>query len=302
MKRLKCILILSVLTIPILFSQSDSRNGYTLPTEGLFRIFVVFAEAVGDPNYNQVINGWSAGQLPDNSNSFIDTEINSNYQSYISRYFDEISFGRLQVVGDYYPQLLQIPYTSANYYGVFNKLNELCGGNQLITHNNLNFPDDFDLWNLRAYPLEGQTKQNIPDGYIDCIFVFWRINSHMSRDGGQFYPSYNLYKPISNKSGISSFGYVYTDDITVFQHEFAHGIVGSNQFHSAPQNNGTAMFIEDYPGFSILSGRQLKQITLSERGEGSVTINGSELTAGIYLYALIADGREVDVKRMILTE
>jgi hypothetical protein len=32
------------------------------------------------------------------------------------------------------------------------------------------------------------------------------------------------------------------------------------------------------------------------------TIKGSELRAGMYLYALIADGQEVDVKQMILTE
>jgi hypothetical protein len=51
-----------------------------------------------------------------------------------------------------------------------------------------------------------------------------------------------------------------------------------------------------------MQGNQLKQIALSVRGEGSVTVHGSELTAGIYLYALLADGKEVDVKRMILTE
>ena len=37
-------------------------------------------------------------------------------------------------------------------------------------------------------------------------------------------------------------------------------------------------------------------------GDGSETISGSQFSAGIYLYALIADGKEVDVKRMILTE
>jgi hypothetical protein len=31
-------------------------------------------------------------------------------------------------------------------------------------------------------------------------------------------------------------------------------------------------------------------------------ISGSEFSAGIYLYALIADGKEIDMKRMILTE
>ena len=51
-----------------------------------------------------------------------------------------------------------------------------------------------------------------------------------------------------------------------------------------------------------LQGVQLKQIMLTQRGNGSETISGSQFSAGIYLYALIADGKEVDVKRMILTE
>jgi hypothetical protein len=32
------------------------------------------------------------------------------------------------------------------------------------------------------------------------------------------------------------------------------------------------------------------------------TIQGSEFQAGMYLYSLIADGKEVDTKRMILTK
>jgi hypothetical protein len=54
--------------------------------------------------------------------------------------------------------------------------------------------------------------------------------------------------------------------------------------------------------FYDLQGKQLKKITVLQRGEGSETILGSEFTPGIYLYALIADGQEVGVKRMILTE
>jgi len=49
-------------------------------------------------------------------------------------------------------------------------------------------------------------------------------------------------------------------------------------------------------------GKQLRQIALSGKGEGSQLIHGSQFSPGIYLYALIADGQEVDVKRMILTE
>ena len=51
-----------------------------------------------------------------------------------------------------------------------------------------------------------------------------------------------------------------------------------------------------------LQGTQLKQILITQRGEGSQWISGSELSAGMYLYALIVDGKEVATKRMILTK
>lgn len=51
-----------------------------------------------------------------------------------------------------------------------------------------------------------------------------------------------------------------------------------------------------------MQGKQLQQIALTQRGEGAELISASQLDPGIYLYALIADGQEVDVKRMILTE
>jgi trimeric autotransporter adhesin len=51
-----------------------------------------------------------------------------------------------------------------------------------------------------------------------------------------------------------------------------------------------------------LEGKQMKNIQVSDRGEVSVKISGSELSAGTYLYALIADGKVVDTKRMILTQ
>jgi len=51
-----------------------------------------------------------------------------------------------------------------------------------------------------------------------------------------------------------------------------------------------------------LEGKQMKSIQVNDRGEVLVKILGSELSAGMYLYALIADGKVVDTKRMILTE
>jgi hypothetical protein len=50
-----------------------------------------------------------------------------------------------------------------------------------------------------------------------------------------------------------------------------------------------------------MQGVQIKQIVVNARGNTSVTIEGNSLKAGMYLYTLIADGKEVDTKKMILT-
>jgi len=64
-----------------------------------------------------------------------------------------------------------------------------------------------------------------------------------------------------------------------------------------PQNVATASL-----AFFDLQGRQIKQITLTQRGEGEEFISGSQFAPGIYIYALIADGQAVAVKQMIITE
>lgn len=51
-----------------------------------------------------------------------------------------------------------------------------------------------------------------------------------------------------------------------------------------------------------LQGNLLITENIEGAGNGSVTINGSNLTPGMYVYSLLIDGLEVDTKRMILTE
>jgi len=51
-----------------------------------------------------------------------------------------------------------------------------------------------------------------------------------------------------------------------------------------------------------MNGVQLKSYPITQRDKGNITIQGSELNAGIYLYTLIADGKVIDTKRMILTK
>ena len=51
-----------------------------------------------------------------------------------------------------------------------------------------------------------------------------------------------------------------------------------------------------------MNGEQITEYAITERGEASVVIDGGSLNAGMYLYALIADGQVIDTKRMILTK
>jgi hypothetical protein len=50
-----------------------------------------------------------------------------------------------------------------------------------------------------------------------------------------------------------------------------------------------------------MQGYQIENYYLSTFGEGSITIQGGSMQPGMYMYTLIADGREVDTKKMILT-
>jgi len=51
-----------------------------------------------------------------------------------------------------------------------------------------------------------------------------------------------------------------------------------------------------------MQGKYIKTYPIINKKEGSTEINGGDLQPGMYLYSLIIDGKEIDTKRMILTE
>lgn len=62
-----------------------------------------------------------------------------------------------------------------------------------------------------------------------------------------------------------------------------------------PSSTQAALFVYD------MQGKQLHRYALPIVKKGSLTIYANEYTAGMYLYSLQVDGREIDTKRMILT-
>jgi len=61
-------------------------------------------------------------------------------------------------------------------------------------------------------------------------------------------------------------------------------------------NTGTAAYIN----VNTLDGKVIKHINLS-MGSGSVTISGSDLSAGTYTYSLYVDNNVIDTKIMVIT-
>lgn len=81
------------------------------------------------------------------------------------------------------------------------------------------------------------------------------------------------------------------------------------QNHPNPFNTSTVIectlphSIEDASIYIYdLQGKQVKRMSITERGLVSMVIDASTLQPGMYIYALIADGIEIDSKKMILTD
>jgi hypothetical protein len=49
-----------------------------------------------------------------------------------------------------------------------------------------------------------------------------------------------------------------------------------------------------------MQGTLIKQYQILNNGESYLSIPGGEYKAGMYLYTLIVDGKEIDTKRMVL--
>ena len=73
------------------------------------------------------------------------------------------------------------------------------------------------------------------------------------------------------------------------------------------QSTKIEMYIPEEAGKAILNiynleGYQLQSNVISTRGHVYLTLDGAAMTPGMYLYTLIIDGKEIETKRMILTE
>lgn len=139
-------------------TTSGSSAPY-LPTSGNIKVFVIFAQFRDDPNTNN--NGWAKNSYPDWANTFVNSSSGGTYPwNNLSHYFNEMSNGTYQVIGDVYDALVTTDYDES-YYSSIGQVNR-----EIIM--------EVDPYvNFAEYDnLNGSSSGS--DGKVDFIYIIYR--------------------------------------------------------------------------------------------------------------------------------
>jgi hypothetical protein len=107
----------------------------------------------------------------------------------------------------------------------------------------------------------------------------------------------NLSQKVSGTTGLNSANGSVETGFQMSQNEpnpFTHETVVK---YTLPQTVASA-FMAVYD----LSGKQISTFPINQEGSASITITSEKLAAGIYIYSIVADGKVVDSKRMIVAD
>ncbi|MDD2564075.1 MAG: NosD domain-containing protein, partial [Salinivirgaceae bacterium] len=241
MTKKTTLIVFIVLSLLIkLNGQIDSRNGWIHTGHDTVRVFMVFAEMINDPNYSWQNARWPKGEMPNNPQDYFEPNINGEIDAYITKYFNQASFGNFIMLGDYYPNLIQIDYNQANYSGVSDVYTALNNtpGDDIITANGLSFKNDFDQWAGYTNQSEGLPKIKVSNNKIDVFILLWRVNSNYSAEHNSGVGYTSPWGGTFNIKGVEGYDtFIFMKDLAScpdgqIAHEYAHNYLGGNNFHT----------------------------------------------------------------------
>lgn len=270
----------------------SSRFGNEASASGTARLFIVFADVVDDPS-TAYVPGWNPNELPRYKDSVVDYAMSNSLVSYCSRLFQDASFGRLNVIGDYYPTLLTF-YSSeisaddkTGVKAVASRLDRMLS--PILTAHGYEL-SDFDLWDL-SVDYKYKQKPNVDNNNIDFLVVVWRHNSHFrsERSGGKTGRVRNT--TIMGK-GVDHYIVVYYDKASeCLSHEFSHILLGGNEYHTGGAGAGIGHFLSNIGGYGILSS--FNNNLLSCNAWDRWWLGWKPLDKQYYISALTTDGNDL---------
>ncbi|MBP7400374.1 MAG: hypothetical protein KA954_12355, partial [Chitinophagales bacterium] len=238
--------------------QKEIKNGYIHPADGVFRVFIVFAEldystsgcsySLGEVDESWPIVG-GVTQIPTYADNLFDQYYTTGITptNLISKFYYEASFGKYVILGDYYEDVITIPCSS--YSGldgvaeVIEALSNSISSGSVYSANGLPL-SDFDNYDLLGGEsnLRGVSKSNTSDDKIDLLVIAWRNNNvgSIKKCNSGFGVSYSDYSytvddKIEGVNTRTSFNVCGDEEgfFYIFQAEIMHGLFGPNNWHSA---------------------------------------------------------------------
>ncbi len=256
-KRLAAFFALLLISSQFAFNSSaqmNSRNGKTLPCNGLLRILVVFIEYDYDVHDSldttDPLKGyekWPKGQLPVWKDSLFDVYNNEPLKGKITQFYSESSFGNFMVLGDYYPEVITIKESEVNNIqdGGFNiktVLEKINSKKDFKTNSGLK-PEDFDNWTLtKTGELKLTPSKDNPHKW-DHVMLLYRNARNLPNSNGRAVPyTFGKLRGFDCDS-YSNFGTVNDLPFGICRHEFTHLFLGDNNFHvGGGERNGQGSY------------------------------------------------------------
>lgn len=228
-------LLLALAALPT--GAQEMRHGFLLPTQGEFRILVLFAEvdfADGPCPFPEAGSGDWIGAVPQWAGDLFDATKLVAPSAFITDLFRQASFGAYDLLADYYDKVFTIPCHEMNFgLGHLPVLERLAAEPSFTTHSGLGI-GDFDLWSLTASGA-GEPKLAQGDGRIDAVYILWRNNRFVGICGAGYavhrVPTPMQIHGLQGVEAVASYNACgFPRDITVKEH--MHGLFGGNQWHS----------------------------------------------------------------------
>ena len=231
---------------------------------------------------------WPAGSPPDVMNNYIDPNSNTNSTNYfnLTHYFDEISIGTYDVIGE--AVYVETPHNKS-YYGSPTPSRSMA--NKDVLQNAVdplvNF-SDYDNWSFNS----NYSHTNQPDGTVDMIIMVWRglvfgdWGGEASLGYGNSYTVENGTKTIKNSfGGNSGSGFTAHDweernekyNFHIVLHEFSHWLLGGNH----PYSDGYPYQPDEHAYWGLLHHSSDGLCANAYERERLAWINPTEITSDI---------------------
>lgn len=217
----------------------DSRNGCRLSPHGQIRFLTVFVELeYSNPDNDPSLNGtveWPIGQLPIWKDDLLENNTpNGLSNCSITKYFQLASSNSHIVLGDYLVApdnggVFKVSTTTGtvSVSSIINVINQKLG-NSFLTAHGFSSVLDFDTWTTTH---NGEIKPNLGNNKWD--FVVFVIRNSKDPDNSTGYSS-SFTSPMLGHSA-DACAIVCTNKhnpTQIIRHEYAHTLLGGNNFHS----------------------------------------------------------------------